>query len=431
MPSLRGAFSLDDLYPALAFVTALATPLAATLPAPAFGQETQEAPSGDEALGARSPIFDLPSPRPTFHAEAGAQLHAAPDPYSGVLQFLDVEADLEILEARPGWVRVQWGHRLGWLATGPFERLDPLEEASLPPLAPEVPVWSPAADVQRLERARAILGPGLNESRLGPFTLLTDVSRKAMIERFLPLASDLPRAYEERLGIAPRRKVETAVVLFAREADYRRYEDELDIGADSGVAGHAGRGVAALFVGKRPREEVQTVLIHELTHLLNRLSLGRDLPAWLEEGLANDLAYCEADGEGRLRLGTLGGEQMVRGRGPGTVVLRLSGPRAALESALRNQAEHRSLPLTVLLDLAWSEFVYPEGREARYIQSTFLVRFLLDGQRGAHAAAFRGWIEALAAGGGREPGEFFSRLGGTPERLEREFDAWLRSQSLN
>lgn len=418
---------LDDLYLTLALVTAFATTFATV----AAGQQPKEARPDDPVLGTRSPIFEVPSSRATFHVEKGTPLYAAPDPYSGVLQIVDVEADLEILGTRRGWVRVQWGHRLGWLATAPLDQLRPLEEAALPSLDPEVPVWSPAADALRLERARSILGAGLRESRLGPFTLLTDVTRKAMLHRFVPVASDLPRAYEERLGVAPRRRVETAVVLFAREAEYRRYEDDLEIGGDSGVAGHAGKGVAALFVGKRPLDEVQTVLVHELTHLLNRLSLGRDLPAWLEEGLANDLAYCETDHDGRLRLGSLGGEQLVRSSGPSTALLYLSGPRAALQSALRSQAEHRWRPVSVLLDLAWSEFVYPEEREERYIQSTFLVRFLLDARGGAHATAFRGWLEALASGGGREPGELYARLGLAPDELQREFDAWMGSQSLN
>ena len=415
--------------PFLLAILLLATAAAASgLPA---AQESHPAPI-EEVLGAPSTILRTPDAKETVRAEAGARLHAAPDPHAPTLRILDFEVDLEVLDTRPGWARVRWGQTVGWLRSGsagaPGPSLTAFGEIDARSVGEAA--WTPAADAGRLARARALLGAERVESRLGPFLLLTDLDRNAALERFAAVAADLPRAYAERSGREPPLAIEQAVVLFADESRYREYEIDLELG-QLAVAGHAGRGVAALFVGSRPLDEVQSVLVHELTHLLNRLALGRDLPAWLEEGLANDLAYCATDRNGSLRLGTLGGERSVRGAGAGRSIVHFSGPRAALRALLRAQRERRLEAIPRLMDLAWREFVELDGREERYVQSTFLVRFLFDGRQGQYAPAFRAWLEDLARGAGRSPGDLMAGLGVSSEKLTRDFGAWLSIQSVD
>lgn len=351
----------------------------------------QEAPAREEEpLGARSAIAAETPAAETVRVEAGTRLRSAPDPAAQALATIDLAVDLEVLERRGAWVRVRWIDRLGWVPAAPRA------ESPQP--------WSPRADPARLAAARAALGPGAAEGRRGPFLVLADPSADRVRGRVEELAADLPRAYAERFGLEPRLDVELAVVLFTRKADYREVEAGHEMW-ELGIAGPAVRGVAALFVGRRSYDQIRPIVVHELAHLLNRLTLGRDPPAWIEEGLAGDLAYRVAGADGR----------------------RIDGILAWRESAWlleRHVRTDRVVPLAELFDLGWRELVHPEGRDVRYVETAFFVRYLLEGDRGRWRDGFRRWLAELAGRRSAPAPDLFSALGTDARTLDLEFRRW-------
>ncbi len=375
--------------------------------APVAGRPAEIAPAGPAAA--------------TVWLQPGERLRAEPDAGARPLALVDAAVEVAVLERRPGWVRVRYGDRLGWVALGDAAAAP--GDARLPRTAPSP--W-------RLEMARAALGTAAEAGRLGPFRLYTDVTDRDLLRFLGRLAEALPAAYRARYGLDPGPEAGEVVVLFAAEAGYRDYDRETSATADLRAGGHASRGLVALFAGDKDRGDVAAVLVHELTHLLNRRTLAATPAPWLEEGMANDLAFCRLDRSGRPVLGSLGGRSVVVERpvwlagGESRVdrEIRLEGPLASL-SLVRDRRRAGAGPaLEVLTDLDWSEFLEPAGRPARYDDSAFLVRFLLEGGDEL-AAAFRGYLADLASGAaaGREP--LAGRLGlGWPE-LERDFAAWL------
>jgi hypothetical protein len=198
-----------------------------------------------------------------------------------------------------------------------------------------------------------------------------------------------------------------------------------------GGKGHAGSGVAALLAGPRDGGEVAALLVHELTHLLNRRTFEADLPPWLEEGIANDLAYCQLDRQNRLQPGTLGGKAFIAevpgpvdrfGRRSFSGTFHIEGPLASLSLLKRNVEEKSITPLPELLDLTWREFVDPAGRELRYVQSVFLVRYLLDELGGE---GFRSFLESYQAGGEGDGDHLLATLGLTWEQLSAGWESWI------
>ena len=147
--------------------------------------------------------------------------------------------------------------------------------------------------------------------------------------------------------------------------------------------------------------------------------------------MANDLAYNRVDRAGRLLLGTLEGQRVSVTEGPGGAWSRsrqvqyYEGPLASWGLLRRHLAEGELYPISALTDLAWAEFAAPEGRDLRYLQAVYLVRYLLDGGGEALAARFRGYLEALAAGSGIETLPLNQVLAVTWDQLEQGFRDWL------
>jgi hypothetical protein len=249
------------------------------------------------------------------------------------------------------------------------------------------------------------------------------------------VAEHLPKSYDRRYGLPKRREAEFAVVIFAREEAYREFEQSVGELPEVGGQGHAGSGVAALVAGQRTPPEVAALLVHELAHLLNRRTFEGDLPPWLEEGIANDLAYCKVRRDGELEPSTLGGRSFIaevpgpsdrfgRRRFAGT--FHLEGPLASLSLLKRSVAAGETMPLPQLLDLTWREFVDPDGRELRYVQSTFLIRYLLDELEGD---GFLDFLRQYQSGGSAEPAALLSALDMTWEELTEGYEGWINVYS--
>jgi hypothetical protein len=281
--------------------------------------------------------------------------------------------------------------------------------------------------------------------------LLTDIGAERRLRRFERLASGLPAAYGERYALEPAGLDEAWVVLFARGEDYLRYAGDLAVATRRPLLGHSMAGLAALpaDIGA---DEVAQVLVHELAHLLHRAAGLPPLPPWLEEGMANDLAFSRVDSAGRLALDTVNGSTfMSEGRLPVTIVdlnaskqtmrihppeeqiwgneiFHYSGARASLVDLAALVGQRRVTPLATLVALPPAEFARGEGFQERYAQSAFLVRFLLDDAEPQRAARFREFLAWTDAG--REPtaDELERTLDVSLEDLEPEFHAWLLMQ---
>lgn len=380
---------------------------------------------------------------------AGSPLRERPHPRAPAVATVDAESELPLLERSGGWARVRYGARKGWVAL----------DAGRGGVA-AAPRGPGRADPVLLARAVTRLGgagdgdPGAAAapSSLGPWALHTDLDpeRHRDLLRFLDrVAAQVPELYRDRYGAEaapeddPSASVGTeAVVLFAREEDYRAFarSDAALVGLDEG--GFAGFGVAALYAEGRERGELAALLVHELAHLANARRLGPDTPPWLEEGLANDLAYARIGRGGALDPEGLGGAERIRGESrradAGTrtgEVLALEvttgGARAALGRVVTALRRGRLLPLERLTALDWREMADPADRDLAYAESAFFVRFLLDPTfepESGRREAFLGHLRSIAAGGPQPPQALLDALGeGWPD-LEQAFHRWLVTQ---
>lgn len=377
---------------------------------------------------------------------AGSPLRERPHPRSPALTTVDADSELPLVERDGGWARVRYGARKGWV----------LLEASAGGGAARA--RGPGrADPVLLAKAVARLGgsgePGARADgtprSLGPWALHTDLDpeRDEDLLRVLGrIAAQVPAVYRERYGADAAERADgaggvgsEAVVLFAREADYRAFAEGGAALSGLEEGGFAGFGVAALYAEGRSRAELAALLVHELTHLENARRLGPDTPPWLEEGLANDLGYARIGPGGVLDPTGLGGGEEIRGRSrsgdpvrrDGTVVeitVATDGARAALDRLTAALRQRELLPLDELTSLGWSTITDPAVRDLAYAESAFFVRFLLDprsGRRGARTEGFRRYLAAIAAGGPADAEALRAALGEEWSSLESAYHRWL------
>ncbi len=390
----------------------------------------QEAPLGKPSA------FELVPAGERIIASAGSRLFAAPDPAAATLAVFDVDTDLEVIERDGAWTRVRHAGRLGWLGpqgTVPRRPRPPAPDpgaGGLTTVVPAPPLAAPDPSAARLTAALAYLGTSSPAGRVGPFPLFTDALDERRLARLQLVGQQLPEVYRARYGLAVASAPAGAIVLFSSPEDYLAFVGQTEELADLAARGHALYGIAALYAGRDATEEVTSILVHEMAHLLNRVAFGRRLPSWLEEGLANDLAWSEIDRDGRLALGSRGGSTRLTRPSPreGTMVVERRGPQASHRKLLEAW-KRRSLPsLPELLGMPWAEFVEPNQRRMNYAQSTEFVRFLLDGGVAPRATGFRDFLEAVAAGAKPDVTVLETHLGEPLDRLERAFGTWLTRQ---
>lgn len=378
-----------------------------------------------------------PGPRPTPEVEIEIPLAAEPEgvervtvkpgvpllsePRPGAPQVLTPTrvAVLKVLGRRPGWVQVQYGETMGWVPTRDWLGPEPPLGSDPDPVKP---VAGRAPDEERLAWARARLTPPEIVGRAGPYLLYTDLRDGARLAFLDRVAAGLESAYRARYGVSPIGDPAEAVVLFARESDYRAFLAQATDLAELPASGHTGHGLVSLFDARRPDVEVAATLVHELAHLLNRRAIGPALPSWLEEGIADDLSQSRIDRSGRLVPGTLGGVTVRVGRR-----IEMYGARAALEGLIRAANSGRLRPLPQLLSMDWGDFVRQNG-ELNYAQSSFFIRYLLQGEQGALAPGFRAFLKEVAEGRPPDPEALRQKLERPWPVLEAGFRLWVLGQ---
>lgn len=370
-------------------------------------------------LAVELPVVTEPEGVERVTVKPGIPLLAEPRPGAPRVLTPQRIAVLKVLDRRPGWVQVQYEEVTGWVPTRDWA-------GSGPPLGsdpdPVRPLSGRGPDEPRLALARARLMPPEVVGKVGPYVVYTDLRDPARLSFFDRVAAGLDSAYRSRYQVSPIGDPAEAVVIFSRESDYRAFLGQATSVAELPASGHTGHGIVSLFDGRRPQNEVASTLVHELAHLLNRRAIGPALPSWLEEGIADDLSQSQIDRSGKLLPGTLGGVTVRVGRR-----IEMHGARAALQD-LRDAAAAGGLrPLPQLLALDWGEFVRGNG-ELNYAQSSFFVRYLLQGEQGALAPGFRAFLQEVSNGGPPEPEALRQKLGRTWPMLEAGFRLWVLAQ---
>jgi hypothetical protein len=346
----------------------------------------------------------------------GEALRATPSEGGLRVTRFDHHASLKVVDRRPGWVKVEYRDHSGWVPLQGEWREPPLGSAPDPTL----PLPAQRPDPARLALARAALGDDAVAGRLGPYPLYTDLVDPERLAWLDGLAADFEDAYRRRYGLTAVGEPAETVVLFTREAAYRRFLDQHERIAGLPASGHAAYGLVALYDGGRSAGEVGTTLAHELGHLLNRRAIGPALPSWLDEGIADELAQSRIGPSGRLEPGALGGATVRTGQR-----VEMHGAHASLYQLVEAMHGGRLRPLPELLDLDWSEFVTPPRGRLHYAQSAFWVRYLLDGEEGALAPGFRRYLSAIAGGGPVTPEALRGHLARSWEELEAGYRAWI------
>ncbi len=392
-----------------------------------FGQ--QEPPP--EVYGEPA-AFGEQAPEETLISLAeGSTLRRQPAPAGAVLKVLP-EARLPVLGWRESWVQVRYGELVGWVD------LDATRAAVDRPPAPTVAErWRTDVDPERLDRALGHLGEPRKQLRLGAFELHTDVADGRLLRSLERLVVQVEEAYSRRYGLALG-EIRGSVVLFRHEEDYRALMSEEKLAAGFDLSGYSVGGLSVLYAGAETERKVESVLLHELVHVLSWQTLTPPLQVWLDEGLAGDLSLSAADRRGRLREGELDWASLPFTDRHTPVNVRLLAARQSslvLLSELFEDHLHQRLPSIPEL-LAFSRRGFMESGDPRrhYLLSTLWVRYLLDDAGASAAAGFRAYLAGLHRGaeeseahsGGLEA--LRSRLGREWPELERDFWIWLRSQ---
>ena len=412
--------------------TCLFVLLLSLLPAVAAGQQVvpDEPDAESEVLGGAAAFSLIDAERPRVWIPAGTPLFEEPDVASGRLATIDASSEIEAVESRGEWHQIHYQGRVGWVQPDlPLGR----RGLDVTPMPGEVAVDTPGfvfePPSRRIALAKEALGLEEPNGRIGPWGLLTDVGDEELLGRLDLIAGGLAATYRERFDLEPAAADEQVVVLFATEEQYRPFESKASHLAHLGARGHASADLAALFLGDDTEAEATSLLVHELTHLMNRGALGAEPPPWVEEGIANDLAYSVIDRRGRLRVGSVNGERTAWGDRRSGMTIQYSLGVAALAELLRARARRRSTPLEELVALEKMSFLAPARRQLHYIESAFLVRFLLEADRSRHAAGFRRYLNDLGMSDDSGAIDLLDYLDTDWRRLDRDFENWLELQA--
>lgn len=215
------------------------------------------------------------------------------------------------------------------------------------------------------------------------------------------------------------------VVLFAHEEDYRQFAAAEARIASVHSQGYASEGLAILYTGEHQPSETVSILIHELVHLLNRRVFPAENAPWLEEGLAEDLAFCRVRDDGRLAVGTLSGDL----QDSDTLFPTLTGPTAHLAALYTSWSEPTRPSVAALTEIDQEPFINPETRAIHYAESAFLIRYLLDGGDSESREGFLRYLQRIAASDMPESVSLWQDLESDPGKVESGLYRFVRNQA--
>lgn len=271
--------------------------------------------------------------------------------------------------------------------------------SSRPAPRPGIP---PSAEL--LKEARLHLVAGGREGSCGPYSLLEDMADPLLLETCNLLATELDDTYRQRLGVAPLREPAATILLFSHRNGYRDFSEQQGIQA-SGYAAHTSpsQGYAAIWADSSRPDDFAKTLVHELAHLVNRRSLGGNLPRWLSEGLAD----------------ALGDTATLEGIRPLTSFEGAEGQAERLRLAYETTRAGSLARLVALEPTAFDRGVVSYD----YEQSTLLVRYLLLDPN--LAPRFKAFLAELATGAPYTPELLQRHLGLDWPALDGRLQVWL------
>ncbi|HVR28933.1 MAG TPA: hypothetical protein VMS86_05305 [Thermoanaerobaculia bacterium] len=305
---------------------------------------------------------------------------------------------------------------LRWDGSGP----PPLGSDPLPAL----PLPGRLADPARLAEARSLFPASPVESRLGRYSLVTDVVDDGLLRALGAAAEEVEPLYGSRYGLTPVGEAAETIVLYRSEESYRLFQARSERIRGLASRGHVGWGMVALYAGEgAQRDAVAPVLRHELGHLLNRRSLGPALPPWLDEGIADDFAAFELDARLAPREPALEAMRRVEENR-----IEIWGTLASLDQLAREIATGSVPTIPELLGLDWDVFVEEPAADLHYAASAWLVRYLLDESSEA-ALGFRSFLRGVARGGGAGADDLVTSLGRPWPELDAGFRRYVMERA--
>lgn len=394
--------------------------------APARPAPRTESPAAAEAAAAKAveeSSFEqrLVGLEGTVWVEEGTGVFTDPDPTAAVSETLGAIVMLPYFERRGDWFKVYRAAGFGWVHLEGYDTLPPILGSGLEPVVP-LPPRSPSPE--RLADGMDLLGLSGSTGSLGPWDLYTDSPDTELVELCNRVVSELEAAYGERYGLELVGEAAEAILLFRDAEEFMLFRDQERTAVEAWAAGFTSEGIVALYAGSWPSRLVCARVVHELTHLLNRRGIGPALPPWLEEGLASDLSDAKIDDLGRLLPGTLGGETLRVGES-----LLLLGGLAEVRSLQDALEAGGTTSFEELTKLDSEAFYTAERTRLHYSLSLFWVRYLLSGESPSLAAGFRSFLAALARGETWTQDLLLGHLGADWGELERDFRAWVSTQS--
>lgn len=365
----------------------------------------------------------------------GDVLRSEPSADAPELQRFDAIANVARLDRQGDWFRVWRLGVEGWVHLPGYQ-----DDADDPPWGEEPEAPGPLApvtvDADLLADALALMdGAEVLEARFGPYRAYADFEDRDLFELLSSLAAQVEPLWIRRHGLQPLGEPESVIVLYRRQAPYRKLERQSDQLRGLDAEGFAGFGLIATYVGAKSHEDVAATLVHEICHRIHRRAIGPALPPWLEEGLADDLALSRLEvGGTTVRLDPSGysGERVVTPT-VGGAELRFTQGLAALWS-LKEEILRGEMPLlTQLTDLDRDAFLDPAGgkieRRLRYDAVALWVRYLVSAEAGRYRNGWRRFLRSVAEGGPVTGAALVESLGVGADDLEAGFRTWVVKES--
>ena len=360
----------------------------------------------------------LPLPRPILEHRwflPGQPLFADKGSESSPEARLTSLARLPILTHDPPWAEVLLATDPLWVDTS---RQPDLSEANGKGFKPRWRQRFRGHIEKRLSRAQELLRIEGPVRKIGDHALYSDTDDPRVFAQLEVMAGLGPPAYAARYGLSPAGPHDWGVVLFSREADYRKFAAESTSPRPDKANGHAEHGYLAFFLEGQTLAQFLITVAHEQTHLLNRNALADELPPWLEEGLATDLGSVWVE-DLTAQLTDLQGRDKSE---------KVGGWEASM-NLLDGYLKASDVPsLEGLMRL--ERVAFYQNVDWAYPYSAAFVRFLLDAENGRYAAKFQAFLKHIANGGKPEPSALFALLEVSGEVLDRNLRYWVTNEAL-
>ncbi len=392
------------------------------LAAPGLAQPPEE-PAGP--LGAPAAFGPVDAAEETILLASGTRLFQSPARRSPTIDLVDAPTTLPVLEHRGAWRRVRWDDQGCWVLVAPPDAIgdDVAPLTSLPADLRPAP-----ADLARVTSARERLGPHDAEV-VGGYTVYSDIASAATRQKLLALLDHIDNDLAARVALPVPTARHEAIAVYADNAAFRAFvtaDDRRRQG--SSHLGQAHAGLAVLGSEGLTPTQLEALFAHEVAHLSIRRMLGISLPPWLEEGLAEELAYHQRDDHGKLIPASLsrGEDQRVAAHRTGRHVIyieRRLGGAHALEDLRESLTSRAQAGLERLVSRDAANF-YSDEDQLRYPRAAFFVRFLLD----AHSEGFHAYLRASARGDEVGADRLLAHLEMDWPTLEDDFVRWLAQQ---